>query len=47
MWGMDYQVWTKVPDTIDAGPACVIELKPDPEATYRFWDGYESLGVGT
>lgn len=43
-WGMEYERWTKVPESIST-PAKhrIIEMIPDPEATERFWKKYQTL----
>lgn len=43
MWNLQYHHWIEIPADFTGSEADVIELKPDPEATQRFWDHYDRL----
>jgi 2-succinyl-5-enolpyruvyl-6-hydroxy-3-cyclohexene-1-carboxylate synthase len=45
MWDLPYELWTEVPAGWDGPKHAVIELKPDAEATARFWDAYDGFWV--
>jgi 2-succinyl-5-enolpyruvyl-6-hydroxy-3-cyclohexene-1-carboxylate synthase len=46
-WKLRYQLWEEVPsgrDETGSGTGSqVIELRPDPSATARFWEAYDRL----
>lgn len=44
MWDLRYECWDDLPDRLPDADRSVIELRPDPEATRRFWRRYEEIG---
>lgn len=43
LWKMTYEKWEQIPETISASGNRLIELRPDPAATARFWAAYDRL----
>ena len=43
MWDLSYLRWERIPQKWDLAPRQVIELRPDPASTERFWRCYEDL----
>jgi len=44
MWNLHHECWEDLPDRLPDADRCVIELRPDLEATRRFWSRYEEIG---
>jgi len=43
LWKMAYEKWEQIPETISASGNRLIELRPDPAATVRFWAAYDRI----
>lgn len=43
MWGMHYEKWTKIPESISPHRARLIEIVPDAESSKRFWDKLDTI----
>ena len=43
MWGLGYQEWPDVPECPRIEMGCVLELRPEADASRRFWDAYDLL----
>lgn len=43
MWDLHHEAWEEIPDTPPEAGTCILEVKPDPGATHRFWAAYERL----
>lgn len=43
LWNLGYQFWSQIPDSIQMKGNQLIELRPDPAATARFWNAYDRI----
>ncbi|MCB0366844.1 MAG: 2-succinyl-5-enolpyruvyl-6-hydroxy-3-cyclohexene-1-carboxylic-acid synthase [Bdellovibrionaceae bacterium] len=44
MWGLDYHLWRRVPEKLpELAKQVIIEIRPNDEATQRFWQQYEQM----
>lgn len=42
MWGLHFEKWSELPREWERPGHAVIELRPDPQATERFWNAYDA-----
>jgi 2-succinyl-5-enolpyruvyl-6-hydroxy-3-cyclohexene-1-carboxylate synthase len=47
MWHVAYHRWDAIPDELPRENHAVIELRPDSDATRRFWSAYDALHAGS
>lgn len=43
MWGMHYERWTEIPESVTSHRARLIEIVPDAESSARFWQKLEQI----
>lgn len=43
LWKLNYECWGRIPDQLPPRRNTLIELRPDPRATARFWAAYDLL----
>ena len=45
LWGLDYECWERAEQIqANASRSRIIEIKPDPQSTERFWREYQKIG---